>query len=263
MTTIQTPAPGLKALNDTLVVFEREIRPVLREPVALAFAMLQPLLFLVLFGPLLSTMPIGASAVNPWEWFVPGVVIMLALFGTSVSGSNLLSEIHTGAYENTLVTPVSRTAMLLGRTCKEAAILLLQAILIITTALIFVDVEFDILGVAAAVVLLLVFGTGVGALSNALAIAVNRRDYLFIIVQQTLLFPLLLLSGMLLPMELGPDWLQFLSAINPITYIVDAERALFNGEFTNISVLWGTISAVAITVVGLLLGTRGMRRASV
>lgn len=251
----------MKVLNDSLATFEREIQPVLREPVALGFAMLQPVLFLVLFGPLLETMPgLGGSA---WEWFVPGVIVMLALFGTSPSGANLLSEIHTGSYERTLVSPASRGALLMGRTAKEAAILLGQAVLITMGAVLFIDVDFHPLGVVGGLVLLMLFGLGVGALSNALALIVNRRDYLFIVIQQTLLFPLLLLSGMLLPMDRGPGWLKLLADINPVTYIVDAERALFVGDFGNASVLWGLLAGVGITAAGLGLGMRCMRRASV
>lgn len=60
-----------------------------------------------------------------------------------------------------------------------------------------------------------------------------------------------------------PLWLQVLAALNPITYIVDAQRALFLGQFGSASVLWGSISAVAITALGLIIGTRCIRRASV
>ncbi|MEU5158452.1 ABC transporter permease [Streptomyces sp. NPDC020875] len=252
----------MKVLNDTAATFEREIRPVLREPVALTFAMLQPILFLVLFGPLLDTMP-GVPGNSPWEWFVPGVVVMLALFGTSPSGANLLSEIHTGSYERTLVSPAHRGALLLGRTAKEGAILATQALVVLVGALLFVDVDFHPLGVVAGLLLLIFFGLGLGALSNLLALAVKGRDFVFIVVQQTLLFPLLLLSGMLLPMELGPRWLEVLSRFNPVTYIVDAERALFMGEFSDIAVLWGLLSATGITVAGLVLGVRAMQRAKI
>jgi ABC-2 type transport system permease protein len=118
-------------------------------------------------------------------------------------------------------------------------------------------------GVVAGLLLLAVLGVGLGALSYALAIAVKKQEWLFYAVQQTLLFPLLILSGILLPMEGGPEWLLFLSRINPLTYIVEAERALFAGDFTHPSVLYGTLVAIALAAVGLLVGTRAMRRASV
>ena len=85
---------------------------------------------------------------------------------------------------------------------------------------------------------------------------------MFWTVQQTLLFPLLLLAGMLLPLEGGPGWLQALSQVNPLTYVVDAERALFDGEIANGTVLGGIIAAVVVAVLGLTVGTRAMNRSS-
>ncbi len=92
--------------------------------------------------------------------------------------------------------------------------------------------------------------------------AVKRQEYLFWLVQQTLLFPLLLLSGILLPMELAPDWLRAISRLNPLTYVVDAERALFAGNYGEPSILIGAAVAASVAVVGLAIGTRMMRRAT-
>ena len=108
----------------------------------------------------------------------------------------------------------------------------------------------------------MVFGVGLGALSYALALAVRNREWMFWVVQQTLLFPLLLLSGMLLPLEMGPEWLQVASRFNPLTYLVEAERALFAGQLTDPTVLYGALAAVTVCVVGLVLGMRAMRRSS-
>lgn len=85
---------------------------------------------------------------------------------------------------------------------------------------------------------------------------------MFWAVQQTLMFPLLLLAGMLLPLDGGPSWLQTLSRFNPLTYVVNAERVLFNGELVSSTVLAGLVAAVAVAVAGLAVGIRGMRRAS-
>ena len=78
-------------------------------------------------------------------------------------------------------------------------------------------------------------------------------------VQQTLLYPLLLLSGMLLPIDGGPGWMQALSKVNPLTHIVDAERTLFAGDVADMSVVYGAVAAVSVLVVGLTVGTRAMR----
>jgi ABC-2 type transport system permease protein len=81
-------------------------------------------------------------------------------------------------------------------------------------------------------------------------------------VQQTLLFPLLLLAGVLLPLESGPGWMRAAASANPLHYLVDAERALFAGDVLTSTVLSGLVAAVATAVVGVWVGTRSMARAS-
>jgi ABC-2 type transport system permease protein len=113
------------------------------------------------------------------------------------------------------------------------------------------------LGALAALVLLAGFGAGMGALFYAPAIASGKQERIFYTVQQTLLFPLLILSGTMLPLESGPSWMQHLSRINPLTYVVEAERASFAGDFSHPSL---PIGALAAAVVGLAVGARTMRR---
>jgi ABC-2 type transport system permease protein len=111
-------------------------------------------------------------------------------------------------------------------------------------------------------VILSAFCLGLGALSYTLALGSKNREWLFWTVQQTLLFPLLLLAGMLLPIENGPGWLQTLSRFNPLSYVVDAERALFNGDIWATTTLTGTLSAAAVGVLGLVIGVRAMHRSA-
>ncbi len=108
--------------------------------------------------------------------------------------------------------------------------------------------------------LLGLFGVGVGALSIALALAAKNREWLFWGVQQSLLFPLLILSGMMLPLEAGPAWMRTAALFNPLTYVVDAERALFNGDLGASAVWQGALAAVVLAVLGLVVGIRMMRR---
>lgn len=244
-------------LRDTRTVFARELAPVLRGPVVLVFTMGQPLLFLFLFGPMLA----GAGGVgsSPWQWFVPGILIMMCLSGPMMAGYSLLIELMGGSMERMLVTPLDRTAMLVGRTLKEFVILLLQSALIIGVA-VPLGFEPSPMGVLAGIALLILFGIGLGALSFVLAIASRPGGELFWGVTQTVMFPLLLLSGVLLPIDAGPAWMRVAAALNPVSYVVEAERALFAGRYADGAVAGGLISAFAVAVVGLLLGTRAMRR---
>ncbi len=241
-------------VTDTGVVFSRELRPILRNPFTVIFTMVQPLVFLALFAPLLPD-EIGL------QWFVPGIVVMSCLFGTSMTGSNLLFEIQTGSHERMLVAPLRRPALLVGRALKEIVPLVAQASLIVAVVIPF-GFRLEPAGALIGVVVLAAFGVGLGALSYTLALAVRSEDWIFWSVQQTLIFPLLLLSGMLLPIEDGPGWLRFLSKFNPLTHIVDAERLLFDGDLADAQVLYGVLAAVGVAVVGLTVGVRAMQRAT-
>lgn len=250
----------MNLLSNAGVVFTREMLPQLRNPTALIFGMLEPLVFLVLFGPLLTGMP-GVTGGSPWQWFVPGILIMIGLFATTSTGYSLMTELNTGSLERLLVTPLNRTAMLVGRMSKEVLVLVAQAVLIIIAVLPF-GFQLYPLGMLLGLLMLVMVGLGLGGLAYALAIAAKKQETLFYVVQQTAVFPLLLLSGVLLPMEAAPAWLRTLSQVNPLTYLVNAERALFSGDVLTTSVLYGAITAVVMAVVGLAVGTRAMRRAS-
>lgn len=257
----------MKLIADTGVAFAREMVPELRNPIAITINMILPLLFLALFGPLLLGVPgltdmMGAEGGSPWQWFLPGILVLLALSGTSGAGAGLLSETLSGSFERMLVTPLNRVAMLVGRSLKEVVTLLAQSVLLIIVLLPITDFRLYPLGALAGLLLMALFGLGLGALSFTLAAVSKRQETLFYGIQQMTYFPLILLSGVLLPMELAPSWLYTISRFNPATYLVEAERALFLGNFADMAVLYGVIAAVAIAVVGLALGSRVMRRAT-
>ena len=251
-------------LSDTLAVFQREMMLVLRDPFSVIFSLVQPLVFLGLFGTLLagSVDPATLGGASPLQWFLPGVIVMICLFGTGVAGSNLLFEITLGSYERVLASPLRRPAILIGKSLKELAPLVVQAALVTVVAIPFGFVLYP-LHVLAGLVILGIFGIGMGAFSNALAVAVRKREWMFWAVQQSLLFPLLILSGMLLPLEAGPRWIQILGRCNPLTWIVDAERALFAGSWTDPAIGWAFLAAVLTCAAGLWVGVRQVQRSTI
>jgi ABC-2 type transport system permease protein len=240
-------------VTDTVTVFTRELKPVLRNPFSVIFSMVQPLVFLALFAPLL---PDGSL-----QWFVPGIVVMSCLFGASTTGANLLFEIQTGSHERMLVAPLRRSALLIGRALKETVPMFAQTALIVVAVVPF-GFRFNPLGAVVGLLMLAVFCVGLGSLSYTLGLASKNQEWLFWAVQQTLLFPLLLLAGMLLPLDGAPGWLRALSRVNPLTYVVDAERALFNGELWSGTVLGGAVAAAVVGALGLAVGIRAMRRST-
>jgi ABC-2 type transport system permease protein len=242
-------------IADTQTVFSRELRPVLRNPFTIIISMVQPLVFLALFAPLLPGNDDGSAL----QWFVPGIVVMSCLFASSMTGSNLLFEIQTGSHERMLVTPLRRPALLIGRALKEIVPMVAQAALIVAVCIPF-GFDLNLAGALIGIVILAGFCVGLGALSYTLALASKNQEWLFWTIQQTLLFPILLLAGVLLPIDSGPGWLRAMSAWNPLTYVVDAERALFNGDVWASTTATGLMAAAVVATIGLLVGVNAMRR---
>jgi len=245
-------------VNDTSLVFTRELKPLLRNPFSVIFTLVQPLFFLALFGPLLARVT-GLETGASLQWFVPGIIVMSALFGSSTTGSNLQLEMQSGSHERMLVAPIRRPALLLGRALKEILPVMMQALIIVAVVIPF-GFRFEPAGVVLGLPLVAAFAVGLGALSYSLAIAVKENDWMFWAVQQTLLFPLMLLSGMLLPIDDAPTWMRALAQVNPLTHIVDAERSLFAGVVTDASVLYGVVAAVAVLGLGLTVGIKAIQR---
>ena len=105
--------------------------------------------------------------------------------------------------------------------------------------------------------MLSLFSIGVGALSFALALVAKDQDWLFWTVQQTLIFPLLLLAGVLLPLDGAPGWLQTASDLNPMKYLVEAARELFGGTYHADTIGYGFLGAAVVAVLGLTRRAEG------
>ena len=245
--------------TDTTTVLTRELRPAARDPFSVVFSMIQPLIFLGLFAPLLAGVT-GLSTADSLQSFVPGILVMSCLVGTSMTGSNLQTEMLGGSHERLLVSPLSRPALLVGRALKEIVPVLVQALVIVAVT---VPFGFDLVpaGLVGGLALLATTAVGLGALSYALALAVREQEWAFWAVQQTLLFPLLLLAGVLIPLDSAPGWMRVASAGNPLRYLVDAERSLFAGDVLGSAVAAGAVAAVLTAVGGVWVGTRAMRAA--
>jgi ABC-2 type transport system permease protein len=253
-------APTVNLVRDTWLIYRRSMMLTLRQPVWVFFGLMVPILYLVLFGPLLEgatkSAGIGTSAYN---WFIPGLLIQIAMYGTAFAGFGLIAELRYGVVERMRVTPISRAAMLLGRSLRDTTILLVQAVILIVLGIPF-GLTVEPIGVAVVLGLLVLLGLAVSPLSYAAGLALRSEDALAPVVN-SIAFPLLLLSGILLPMALAPDWLRFLSDINPLTHAVNAARALFNGDWGDPEIVIGVTISAVIAVLAVALGARSFSRA--
>ena len=191
--------------------------------------------------------------------FVPGLLIQIALFGGSFVGFGLIAELRAGVVERMRVTPISRLAMLLGRSLRDVVILLVQAVFLIVLAIPF-GLRIDPPAIVVALALLALIGLVMAPFSYSLALITKSEDALAPLVNAIAL-PLLLLSGILLPMQLAPDWLRTIASFDPFSHGVDAIRALFNGSFGDPSVAGGVALMAVLAILSLYAASRAFGRA--
>jgi ABC-2 type transport system permease protein len=246
----------MESLRHIGLIFRRSIRPTLRNPVVVIIGLAQPLLYLVLFGPLLGH--VGGPGSSSWQWFAPGVMVQMALFGTAYAGFALIPEIRSGALERLRVTPVSRTALLLGRVLRDVTVLVVQCVLIVAVSTM-LGFRAGVGPVLLALALVAAVGVAVGSASYGLALHL-KHEYAFAPVLTSSVLPLMLLSGVLLPMTFAPAWLHAISVINPLSHVVDAERAIIAGQWHEVAVWLGPLLAVVLAIVGAGWGVRTFRR---
>jgi len=222
-------------------MFIRNMRQTLRSPIFVFVSLFQPLLYLFLFMPLLNGLggvP-GLPAGKTVQIFIPGLLVMMALFGSAFVGFNLIDDIRSGVIERFLVTPVNRSAILLGRVLRDAVVLLTQCVLI-TLVAIPLGLSVNIGGFLLSLVLYAMVSITMASMSYSFALIYRIEDPLAPTLN-TITLPLSLLSGIMLPLALAPLWLQDLAKVNPFSYTVNASRALFAGNFQSIDIIEGFV----------------------
>jgi ABC-2 type transport system permease protein len=247
-------------LRDTALVFRRCMRQMLRSKLGLVFGLLQPLLYLVLFGPLLTGVRLGTGG-RSWDVLVPGLLVQLGLFSASFAGFAIIIEKHQGVLERMRVTPVSRLALLLGRVLRDVVKLVGQSVLLVAAGYA-MGLRAPLTGVLIGLGFVAVLTVSLASLSYALAMKANTPQD-FAPVVNAVNMPAMLLSGILLPMSLAPAWLDAVSHCVPFRYLVDAVRAAFLGHYGDGHVSLGVAVSAALAAVSITLGARLFTRSSV
>jgi ABC-2 type transport system permease protein len=245
-------------LSDTGLIFGRYARQTLRSRFQMLFGVLMPLLYLVFFGPLLTGVGLGSSG-DAWQVLVPGLLLQLGLFGAAFCGFAVIIEKNHGVVDRMRVTPVSRLALLLGRVLRDAALFVFQAVLLVLAALV-MGLRAPLGGILIGFAFVAVLTVSLASLSYALALKV-RTPQEFGPAINAMTMPSMLLSGLMLPMTLAPNWLDLLSHFMPFRYLVDAVRAAYVGQYTGAAMLYGVLVAAGFALVSLTIGTRVFRTA--
>jgi ABC-2 type transport system permease protein len=235
-------------IRDTMLVFRRQERLALRQPAWVIIGLTQPILYLALFGPLLKGLP-GASlggGGNAYRFFVPGLLIQLALFGSTFVGFAIISDWRSGVIERFRVTPVSRLAIMAGRVLRDVVTLFVQAVVLVLAGVAF-GLRAPLPGVLIGLAFIAVVAVSLAAVSYTVGLLTKSEDVLAPALNMVMV-PLMLLSGIMLPLVLGPGWLQAIGRATPFRYIIDAMRDGYAGHYLNAVMLEGVAVSIGLAV---------------
>ena len=250
----------MKTVNDVLLMYRRNMTHTLRNPVYVFVNLFMPMLYLFLFMPLLQNLG-GVPGIPEGETirvFIPGLLVMLGIFGPIFVGFNIIDEIRTGVIERFLVTPVSRSAILLGMIFKDVTVYMAQCT-IITLIAIPMGLKLNLLGFLLALPMYALIAVTMASLSYSLGIILKIEDSLAPALNM-IAMPAMLLSGIMLPLALAPPWLQTLAKLNPLSYAVDASRMLFMGTYGNVEILEGYAIIAVFAVIMFKWSTRSLSK---
>jgi len=248
----------------TSLFFRRKLLETLRQPVWIVTGLSTPLLYLALFEPLLRSVAGRTAGLPPGEVldvFVPGILALMAFGAGMGAGWVVIWELDSGVIERLRVTPASRLALLLGTVLRDVVMFAVPAVVVIAIAIGF-GFHAHWGGLALMLLLLAALTASCSASSSALGISLKQIGSLAAVVTGVQL-PLTLLSGILLPLSLGPGWLQVLGHLNPMYYAVEAARDLTAGTITTATVGIGFLVTAAAAALALCWGTRSYHQAMV
>ena len=219
-------------LFDTQNLFVRALKKLVRNPILIFFSLFQPIIFLVLFTQLFHSfnlLPGFPPGISYLQFAAAGILLQNAFSSALQAGTSIVEDLNYGFLQKMLVTQVQRPAILLGRLSSDAFRVIVQSIIILALAYVLgFSVATGLPGMIVMLFIIAFFGLAWSGISLALGMRTRSSETVFAI-GGFLTFPLLFMSTALVPVSFMPKWMQYVSDVNPISYAVNAVRALSLG----------------------------------
>jgi ABC-2 type transport system permease protein len=269
----RSPLHGLWALTN------RDLRKWYTNPIQLFTSLIQPVVWLALFGKALNfgTFISGSGATvaeqntimlkyfgttSYFSFLACGMLAFVVLFTSAFSGMSVVFDRRFGFLNKALSTPVARGAIVMGKVFQSVGRSLIQAAIVLVIAIILgMEIgHFTVLGVAGAFVIIFLMATGLSALFTMLAL--RSSDWQTQVALINLInLPLLFASNALFPISIMPNWLQDVVKVNPVSYANDAVRQLLLGATVHLAPLWVDFAvlivfAFVLSAIGIVLSWR-------
>ena len=247
-------------LRHTWYLTGRKLHAVLRQPAFIAVGLVQPVIWLFLFGQLFRRVidiPGFGAHGSYLAYLIPGIVAMNAMNGNMWAGMNAMEEIDRGTLNRFLVSPARRVALMNANVAEQAVTTTIQTIIILGLGLAGgAHYPGGVLGAVIVAVASILIGNVFGALSNTVGMLVRQREAV-IGINVFFMLPLTFLSSAFLPATLMPGWMQAIAQANPLNWAVQAGRDALaaSTDWAAVSVRLGGLVALAVVCVTISVAT--------
>ena len=242
----------MSELTGLLAIWYREFKVFTRERSRVVSSVLNPLLFLIIFGAGLGS-SVSIEGMSYQRFIYPGIISMALLFTSIYYGVYIVWDKMIDFLKEVLVAPLSRTTIFLGKVLGGVTDAMIQGTLLIVIGF-FLNINFNLWGLPLAFLIMMITASGFVGIGLLIGSLMERPEG-FQLIGSFLLFPLFLLSGALFPIDDLPSWLAPFTYADPLTYCVDALRVVLldAGQFPlyfDLTVL--TLFAIGTTILGTL-----------
>ena len=241
----------MRTVAHTWWMVGRQLRNLMREPIWIALLLIQPMIWLLLYGQLFSRVPVLRGGANTYvEFLLPGIVVMNAFFGGTWAGMAMIADLDRHVVDRFLATPASRFSIVLSQVVRSGLIAVIQAIVILLVGFALgVRVHGGGLGVVVLLVTAALVSMVFSGVSHGIALLV-RREATMIAASNFVGLPLMFLSSILITQRVMPHWMQQVSRFNPVNWGVRAARdAVVYGTH------WGSVGIYLLLLVATSAAT--------
>jgi len=253
-------------ISETLAICERELKHWYREKIAIFMSLVQPLIWLGLFGNTLGNAPQFFLTVlgtpNYLSFMTPGIITMTVLFTSLFAGMSVIWDKRFGYINKLLVAPISRTAIVGGKMMAATIRGVFQGFIVLAIAFVLgVTIDTGILGLMLIFFITGLFSLGLASISIAAAASMKTHETFFAFINLINL-PLMFLSNALFPTTFMPAWMRAVASVNPFSFCVDAIRTLMIGSLDWARIMFDVEALAIFTFITTSLGITLFKRAT-
>ncbi|MCW6159665.1 MAG: ABC transporter permease [Candidatus Micrarchaeales archaeon] len=249
-------------LNGLYALWYREFKVFLRERSRIISSLIQPIMWLVIFGTGLGasiSLGGGLSGINYQAFIYPGILCMIVLFSSLFFGLYIIMDKRVDFLKEVLVAPLGRTTIFFGKVLGGATDGLIQVALLIALGAAFFSIPFTAYSLVMTIIVVMLLLISIVSLGLAIGALMSSPEG-FGLITGFVIFPLFFLSGALFPTKSLPAWLGTFVALNPVSYAVDALRNVILGVSSTYGLAMDFAVLFGFALIMIIVGTWAFRR---